>query len=110
MLRPARERTFAPVLGHMPVAGSRQLVEQRPGLFEIGCSEAFGEPVVDRREEFAGFGAAALVAVEAGEADSSAQFPEFGLLLLGNAHSFAVQLLGGFRVPLPQHELTFVPV
>jgi hypothetical protein len=47
----------------MPVAGSRQFVEQRLCLFEIGRVEAFGEPAVDRREEVSGFGAAALVAI-----------------------------------------------
>ena len=64
-------------------AGSRQFVEQRLCLFEIGRVEAFGEPAVDRREEIAGFGAPALVAPEPGEARGGAQFPELGLLLLG---------------------------
>jgi hypothetical protein len=52
----------------VPVAGSRQRVEQRLCLFEIGCVEAFGEPAVNRREQVAGFGVAALVAAEPGEA------------------------------------------
>jgi hypothetical protein len=43
----------------VPVAGSRQCVEQRFCLFEIGCVETLGEPAVDGREEIAGFGVAA---------------------------------------------------
>ncbi len=62
-----------------------KLVEQRLRVFEIGCVEPFGEPAVDRREDVAGFGAAALVAAEPGEARGGAQFPELGLLLLGDA-------------------------
>jgi hypothetical protein len=34
----------------------------------IGRVEAFGEPAIDRREKVAGFGVAALVAAELGEA------------------------------------------
>jgi hypothetical protein len=43
----------------MPVAGSRQFVQECLCLFQIGGVEAFGEPAVDRREEVAGFGVAA---------------------------------------------------
>src|SRR5262252_6748393 len=53
--------------------GSRQLVEQRLGILQDRCVEAFGEPVVDRREQFAGLGAFALIAPEAGEAGRGAQ-------------------------------------
>ena len=40
---------------------SRQLVEQRFGVLQDRCVEAFGEPAVDRREEGTGVGALALV-------------------------------------------------
>jgi hypothetical protein len=53
--------------------GSRQLVEQRLCLFEIGRPEP---PAIHRPEQVACFGAAALVAAEPGEASNSAQFPE----------------------------------
>src|ERR1700737_465975 len=79
-----------------------EFVEQRFCLFEIGGVEAFGEPAVDRREQVAGFGAAALVAAEPGEARGGAQFPELGFLLLGDAQGFAIELLGGLRLPLPR--------
>ena len=58
-----------------PMAGSRQLVEQRLRLFQIGSVEAFGEPAVDRREAITGFGSAILVTLEPGEAHRCAQFP-----------------------------------
>jgi hypothetical protein len=61
-----------------------EIVKQRLRVFEVLCVEAFGEPAIDRREEVSGFGGAALVATEPGEARGSAQFPELGLLLLGD--------------------------
>ena len=42
-------------------------VEQRLRLLEVGRVEALGEPAVDRGEQVAGFGMAALVAAEPGE-------------------------------------------
>ena len=39
---------------------SPQLLQQRLRLFQIGCVEAFGEPVVDWREQIRGFGGATL--------------------------------------------------
>jgi hypothetical protein len=63
----------------------RQLIEQRLCFVEIGGVEALGEPAVDRREKVAGFGVAALVAAQPGEACGGAQFPELGPLLLGDA-------------------------
>ena len=41
---------------------------------------AFGEPTINRCQKVAGFGAAALVAAEAGEAHGGAQLPELCLL------------------------------
>ena len=54
-----------------PETGSPQLVEQCLGVLQDRRVETFGEPAVERREQTAGFGAFALVAPEAGEADSS---------------------------------------
>src|SRR5713226_8436231 len=87
-----------------------QLVEQRLCVFEVGGAEAFGEPAVDRREEVAGFGVAALVAAEPGEARGGTQFPELGALLHGDAQGFAIEFLGGLGMPLPQQQLALEPV
>ena len=57
-----------------------------------------------------GFNVAALVAAEPGEALGGAQFPELGVLLLGDAQRYAIQFLGGLAMPLPQQQLAFVPV
>jgi hypothetical protein len=73
-------------------ADSRQFVEQRLRLFQIGGVEPLGEPAVNRREEIAGFGAPARLAPHPGEARCRAQFPELGLLFLGDAQGFAIQL------------------
>ncbi len=85
-------------------------VQQRLRLLEIGRVETFGEPAVDWCEEVAGFGVAALVAAEPGEARGGAQFPELGLLLLRDAQGFVIQLLDGLEIPLPQQQPAFVPV
>src|SRR5262245_50325698 len=57
-------------------------------LFEIGRVEAFCEPAVDRQEKLAGFGRAALVVGEPGEAHSGPQFPNLGPLLPSDAERF----------------------
>ena len=92
-----REGTFARPRKEM-ATGSRQLVEQSPRLFQIGRTEAFGEPVVDWGEQVAGFCTAILVAAEPGEAHGGAQFQELGLLLSGDAQRVAIQFLGGFAM------------
>ena len=71
-----------------------EFVKQSLCFFQIGRVEAFSEPAVDRREEIAGFAAAALVAAEPGEARSGTQFPELGPLLLSDAQGLAIQFLG----------------
>jgi hypothetical protein len=43
------------------IASSRQFVEQRLRLFEIGGVEPLGQSVIDRREKIAGFATAALL-------------------------------------------------
>ena len=74
----------------MPVAGLRQFVEQRLRFFEIRRVEPLGEPAVDRGEECVGFGAAALVAAEPGEAHRGAQLPELGTPLFGDVKGLLV--------------------
>ena len=58
----------------MLITSSRQFFEQRLRLFQIGGVDPLGEPAVDRREQLAGFGVAALVAAEPGEARGGAEF------------------------------------
>src|SRR5215831_2744827 len=67
---------------------SAQLAEQRLCLLQIGRAKALAEPAVDRGRKVTGFGVPALVAAEAGEAHGGAQFPELGLLVLGDAQGF----------------------
>ena len=59
---------------HVPVVGSHQFVEQRPRLLKVRRGEAFGEPVVNRREQVVGFGMAAQVAPQPGEAGRGTHF------------------------------------
>jgi hypothetical protein len=87
-----------------------EFVKQGLRLFEIGDVETFGEPAAGRREEVAGFGLAALVSAKPGEAHGGAQLPEPGPLTLGYPQGFAIKLLGGLGMPLPQQQLAFVPV
>ena len=63
---------------------SPQLVQQRLRLLQIGHVEALAEPAVNRREEVAGLGSAALVAAQPGKAHGGAQFPQLRLLLAGD--------------------------
>ena len=62
----------------------RQLVQQRLRLLQIARVEAFGEPPVNRSQQFARLLHLALVAPEACEAHGGAEFPGFGLLLASN--------------------------
>ena len=94
----------------MATTGSSQFVDQRLCLFQIDGIEAFGEPAVDRREEIAGFGPPALLAPEQGKARASAQFPELGPLLRGDAEGFAIQFLGSLGMSLPQQQLAFLSI
>jgi len=50
---------------------SIKCVEQCLRFFEVGGVEALGEPAIDRCEEVARFGVAALIAAEPGEAPIS---------------------------------------
>jgi hypothetical protein len=95
----ARNQTFTPKFCTRRPPGSPQLVEQRLCLFEVGRIETLGEPVVDRCEKVMGVGAATLVAAEPGEARGGAQFPELGVLFLGDVKGLAIQFLGGLGIP-----------
>jgi hypothetical protein len=109
-LSSSRESGHPRQTADMSTAGSRQPVEQRLCLFEIGCVEALGEPAVNGGEKVARFGGPTLVAAEAGKARGGAQFPQLGLLLLGDAQGFAIQFLGIREMPWPQQQFTFVPI
>src|SRR6266849_7960084 len=101
----ASSRAAAPATGLCSAWAVRtlaQLVEQRLRALEVLCVETLGEPAVDRGENVMGFGAAALITAEPGEAHCGAQFPELRLLLLGGAQGLAIELLGGLGMPLPQ--------
>jgi hypothetical protein len=67
---------------HQPVSGesalgrvSCQLLQQRLRLLQIERVEAFGEPAVDRSEQFAGRITHALITPESRHAYRRAQFP-----------------------------------
>src|SRR5215470_14836307 len=95
---------------------STEFVEQSLRLLEVRYVEAFGEPTVDRCEQVAGFGAAALVATQPGEARGGAQFPQLCLLAPADFQSFMEQRLGVRRVSIPEqlaaatHKLGLEPV
>src|SRR6516165_568127 len=107
---PVTRATFPVKSSAIASTPSLQVVEQRLRLFQIGRSETFSEPAIDRREEVAGFGMAALVAAQPRKARGGAQFPELGLLLSGDAQRFAIQLFGGLGIALAQQQFAFVPM
>jgi hypothetical protein len=53
---------------HTRISSSRQLVEQRLRLLQIGGVEALGEPAVNRRQQVVPLGTAPLFAPQPGEA------------------------------------------
>ena len=96
--RPSRDIPAAPADGRtgqkavvrarpppMLTTGSRQFVEQHLCVFQAAGVEALGEPAVNRGEEVAGLGAAALLAPQPGEIAGGAQFQRFCSLGLGDA-------------------------
>ena len=80
-------------------SSSGELIEQRSRVLEVGGVEAFGEPAVDRREQIASRGVAALVAAQSGKARGGAQFPELGLLLPGDAKGLSIQFSAASECP-----------
>src|SRR5262249_61061718 len=82
--------------------GSRraaQLVEQCPGLLQVGGVETLGEPVVDAAERRARFVAATGAAQQAREASGCAQLPRFGTHADGESYRLEVVGLGQLRIP-----------
>ena len=76
------------LIGKERIASS-ELVEQRLGVLEHRRVEAFGEPVMDRRQQIVSFGALALVTPEPGAASSGAQLPELRTLGAPNSNRSA---------------------
>ena len=70
--------------GHQTLSSVVQLVEQRLGLLQIERVEAFGEPAVDRSENFSGLIPLALIVPEPRHGRRGAEFPGFSLLLTRN--------------------------
>src|SRR5215468_2803358 len=83
----------------MRASASLQLVEQCLGVDQVARIEALGEPLVDRGEEIARFGALALIAPEAREARRGAQLERAGALLAGDGEGAVVA--GGGLVGAP---------
>jgi hypothetical protein len=67
------------------MAGSRQLVEKPPRLFQIDGVEALGEPAVNGRQEISGCCTPASFAPQPGEARRGAQLIGLGVLLSRDA-------------------------
>ena len=85
--------------GRADYRASRQLVQQRLGLLQHRRVEAFGEPVVDRREKVTSFGALALITPEAGEAGGSTKLKSFRILSVRYGKTLLIILLGcGFSI------------
>ena len=71
-----------------------QLIQQRLGFDQVGRIEAFGEPIVDRREQVIDFRLPALVAPEPGEAGGGPQLQKLCTLPLSNGDGLTIALLG----------------
>ena len=61
-----------------------QLIEHGLGLLQVERFEAFGEPAVDRSEQFSSLLRFPLITPEPRHAHGGAEFPGFGLLLTCN--------------------------
>src|SRR5262249_16104217 len=83
----------APELGSSVIASSRQLIEQRLGLFQIRRVEPLAEPDVNRRREAAGLDAPAFIAPETVEAGGGGQFEPGGVVGPGDLQRRSVALL-----------------
>ena len=57
----------------MRISSSRQLIEQRLRLLQVGGVESFGKPATDWGDEVAGFGAPTLLASQPAEVADGAQ-------------------------------------
>src|SRR5438093_5933726 len=65
----------------------RQLLQQCPGLLEVGSVKALGEPAVNGRQQLAGCGALALLLPQAAQARRGTEFPRLGALATGDLKS-----------------------
>src|SRR5262245_8997966 len=94
----ARQRSFRVIAGagrgntptgslptYEETSGSRQLIEQCPGLLQVGGVKPFGEPVVDLGQELAGFSALVLLLPQATQAQRRPQLQRLCLLAAGNS-------------------------
>src|SRR5262245_50426126 len=63
---------------------SRERLQQRLRLLEVGGVKALGEPAIDCRQQFVRLGALALLLPQAAQAHGGAQLPGLGLLAAGN--------------------------
>src|SRR6185369_2240633 len=80
-------------------SASRQLVEQRPGLFQDRRIEPLREPAIDRGQQLARGRAVALFVPDAGEAGCGAQLKYLGALSLCDGERKMIALLGRGSVP-----------
>jgi len=94
-------------------AGSSwQIIEQRLCRFEIGGTEAFGEPIVHRRQEFGRLVTPRLVAPQSGKAGGAAQFPGARTLTVRPVDCLPEETLGRCGrsgSALQQNKLAFDP-
>ena len=78
----------------VPTVLSRQLLQQRLRVLEVGGVKALGEPAVDRRQQLLGLRPFALLLPQPAQAQRGAEFVGFGLLLLGNGQGLAQARFG----------------
>src|SRR5215467_7275719 len=71
-----------------------ELIEQFFRVLQVGGVEAFGEPAVEGREQFARLASPALLAPQAGEARGGAHFVATRALLAGDREGGAERVLG----------------
>src|SRR5271166_4846800 len=74
----------------MLTISSREFVEQRLCLFQVGGFEPLSEPAVERREQCVRFVAAPVVAAKPGEAGRGAQFEQPAVLALSERYAVAI--------------------
>src|SRR5262245_46339916 len=67
--------------GRYHCSPSSECIEQCFGLLQVGGIKPLGEPVVDRRQQRAGFGTPSLALPQTTQAHGGAQFEGFCLLL-----------------------------
>ena len=86
-----------------------QIVEQCPGIPQIGGVEALGEPAVDRREQLVSRRVTVMVAPEPGEANSGA-IPRAWLPVLGQCSGPGGTAPRQPRCTPAQLQLAFAPI